>query len=98
MRVEWDIKKEEYNIKEHGFDFSLAEVVLNSDFVVEVYDRYENGEHRYHALALLGHRVLLVVYADPDEDDGCVRVFGLRRATPAETRKYEEERRRAYGQ
>jgi len=98
VKAEWDLKKEKYNIKEHGFDFSLAEVVLNSDFVVEVYDRYENGEHRYHAFALLGHRVMLVVYADPDEDDNCVRVFGLRRATPVEKKRYERERKRTHKQ
>ena len=96
ITVEFDPAKEQHNIREHGLDFSLAESVLNSSFVVEIDDRYENGEYRYHAFAAIGDRVLLVVYSDPDENDDVVRVIGLRRATPTESRNYERERKRLY--
>ena len=101
MTIEWDQDKENYNIREHGLDFSFAELVFASAFPIEVYDRYENGEHRYHTFGLVGQRVLLVVHSYPDEDeDGyytVVRVFGFRHATPMEERIYERERTRLYG-
>jgi uncharacterized DUF497 family protein len=56
-----------------------------------VYDRYENGEHRWHTLAWVSGKLLLVVHTFPDPDDGeWVRVIGLREATPPERRRYEE--------
>lgn len=101
MAIEWDKAKEDYNILEHGLDFSFADSVFDSSFSIEVYDRYENGEHRYHTFGLVGQSVLLVVHSYPDEDDdgyhSVIRVFGLRHATPAESRNYERARKQLYG-
>lgn len=100
MIIEWDQDKEDYNKREHGLDFSFAQHVFSSSFSIEVYDRYENGEHRYHTFGLIGQRVLLVVHSYPDEDDdgfhSVIRVFGLRHAEPAEVRNYEKERARLF--
>ena len=101
MEIEWDQAKEDYNIREHGFEFSFAKIVFDSAFPIEVYDRFENGEHRYHTFGVIGQSVLLVVHSYPDEDEEgyptVIRVFGIRRATPEEKRNYERERTRSYG-
>ncbi len=56
-----------------------------------VYDRYEHGEVRYHAIGMVGNRCLVLVHSYPDpEDDEWVRVIGLREATAAERKRYEK--------
>ena len=58
---------------------------------VTVYDRYENGEHRWHIFAPIGWKLLLVVYTHPDPtDEDWVRVISLREATAEERKLYEE--------
>lgn len=36
--------------------------------LVIVDDRFENGEHRYHAIGMLGHKCLVLVHSYPDPD------------------------------
>ena len=90
MRIDKDINKERTNLLKHGLDFSFAEHVFYNKLAVTVYDRYD-GEHRWHTLAHVGGRVLLVVHVYPDpDDDSWVRVIGLREATSHERNRYEE--------
>jgi uncharacterized DUF497 family protein len=54
------------------------------------FDRFENGEERWHALGRAGETViLLVVHTYPSDDDDRVRVVSARRATKTERRAYE---------
>ena len=82
MGIDKDLDKERANFIKHGVDFSFAASVFQSPPAVTLYDRYD-GEHRWHTLAHIGGKVLLVghAYPDPDRDDW-VRVIGLREATP----------------
>ena len=93
MRFTWDSTKEAKNRSRHGLDFSFAELVFSDPLHVIVYDRYENGEERWHCVGAVagGFRVLLVVHCYPDPDDpDLVRVIGLREATAHERRRYED--------
>ena len=91
MLIDRNSTKEELNRQKHGLDFSFADHVLSSPLNVTVYDRFENGEHRWHTFAHVGDKLLLVVYSFPDpEDEEWVRVIGLREATQAERKRYEE--------
>ncbi len=91
MRIDKDDAKEKANIQKHGLDFSFAEYIFRDPLAVTVYDRFENGEHRWHALAWVGGKLLLAVYNFPDPDDEeWVRVIGLREATANERTRYEE--------
>ena len=95
MRIEWDTAKEERNQRKHGFGSSLAHAVLNDPLTVRVCDRFEHGEHRWHAIAPVsghaGSELVVVVHSYPDpDDDGWIRVIGVRKATRAEGRRYEE--------
>ena len=51
MLLEWNEAKERRNVKKHGLDFSLARLLVRDPLGIVVYDRFENGEHRYHLLA-----------------------------------------------
>jgi uncharacterized DUF497 family protein len=83
--------KEEENKRKHGLDFSFAPIIFSDPLVLIVYDRYENGEHRYHAIATIGWTCFVLVHAYPDPDnEDLVRVIGLREATPYERKRYEE--------
>ena len=91
MRFTWDPPKEVANLHKHKLGFDFAQHVFGDWLVKIVYDRFENGEHRYHAIGLVGSKCLLVVHTYPDpEDEAWVHVIGLREATANERRCYEE--------
>lgn len=88
---DWDQDKQHQNIKKHGLDFSFASLVFSDPLALVVYDRFESGEHRWHAFAHVGNRVLLVVHTYPNgnEESDWIRVVGLREATKQERMRYE---------
>jgi len=90
MRIEWDESKEQKNVEKHKLDFSFAEFVLTDRLAVVIYDRNEDGEDRYHAIAWVNGKLLLVVHTYPDPDDETwIRVIGLREATAHERKRHE---------
>ena len=93
MKFTFDPQKEKINLAKHGYDFSFARLLFADPLAVSAYDRFENGEHRYHLIGAVGggFKVLLAVYTLPDpEDDEWIQVIGLREATAHERRRYEE--------
>ena len=91
MRIDKNAAKEAANRRKHGLDFSFADLRLADPLAIEVYDRFENGEHRWHTLSWVGGKLLLVVYTYPDPDnENWVRVIGLREATVHERKRYEQ--------
>lgn len=91
IRIDKDEDKERKNIKRHKLDFSFAEFVFDDPLAVTVYDRHEDGEDRWHTLARVSGKLLLVVHAYPEPEDAeWVRIIGLREATQHERRRYEE--------
>ena len=94
MRFTADPRKEARNRSKHGLDFSFAEAVFADPMHAVVFDRFENGEERWHCIGTVagGFRVLLVVHCYPDPDDpDLIRVIGLRQATAHERRRYEDD-------
>lgn len=91
MRISKDDAKEASNIRKHKFDFSFADLIFRDPLAVTVYDRFENGEDRWHTFSKVRGVLLLVVHTYPDpNDDLWVRVIGLRKATPHERKCYEQ--------
>jgi uncharacterized DUF497 family protein len=90
MRLFFDPVKDARNKTKHGLSLSLAHHVFNDPHVLIIYDRYENGGDRYHAIARVASKFLLLVhgYPDPDDED-CIRAISLREATLRERRHYE---------
>ncbi len=92
MIVTYTPSKEVLNNRKHRLSLALAEYLVEDPLLVIVYDRYENGEHRYHAIGVLGDKCLVLVHSYPDPDDeSWVQAISLREATRDERRRYEEE-------
>ena len=93
MRFEWDPLKAAANLRKHGVALQVAERVWDDPAHLVLFDRYENGEDRWHAIGLVrGVMILTVVHAYPDgEDDGLIRIIGARAATRVERRRYDSQ-------
>ena len=92
MRITKDPPKEVENTKKHGLSFELADYLVEDPLLAIVYDRFEGGEHRYHAIGVVGGRCLVLVHSYPDPDDeNWIQAISLREATPHERRRYQEE-------
>ncbi|HET6308422.1 MAG TPA: BrnT family toxin [Rhodopila sp.] len=89
-KLEWDPNKARAIRNTHGVAFEDATLVWDDPMHLVRFDRYQHGEERWHALGMAaGILLLLVVRTYPDDDDR-VRIVGLRRATRAERRAYED--------
>lgn len=90
MKITWDPKKDKLNRASKRIGLDLSWNMFDDPFVLIVYDRFENGEDRYHAIARVGSKFLLLVHSYPDSDDeDCVRAISLREATSRERKLYE---------
>lgn len=89
--VVWDPAKARENIQKHGVRFSDAATVLDDPDARTIEDpRHE--EQRFVTIGRdLEGRVLVVVYAYPDDAD-IVRLVSARRARASERKSYEEGR------
>jgi uncharacterized DUF497 family protein len=94
MRLTWRREKENFNIRKHGLDFSLAKQVFADPLADTILDGAVNGEERWctFGAATVGgwFKVVVVVHTYPDPDDEAwVHVISLREATAHERRRYE---------
>lgn len=91
MKLIYDHLKEQKNNRQHKLSLEIGEYILDDPLVLIVYDRFEEGENRYHAIGMVGHKCLVLVHAYPDPDDeNLIRAISLREATRDERRRYEE--------
>ena len=92
MKIMFDAAKDIENIRKHGLSLQLSEYLLDDPLLVIVYDRFENGEERYHAIGCIGDKCLLLVHTYPyPDDESWARAISLREATRDERRRYEED-------
>jgi uncharacterized DUF497 family protein len=86
MRIEWNKKKAEANLRKHGVDFADAAVALEDENALTIEDTgFE--ERRFKTLALgPGIKVLLIVHAERDEST--IRIISARKADRSEARQY----------
>jgi uncharacterized DUF497 family protein len=93
VHLDKDISKERKNVSKHGFDFSFADHMLSDPMAVVVFDRWENGEERWHNFAMIGDMLLLLVFSYPDpEDEEWIRIIGVRKADKNERNRYEDHK------
>ena len=91
MRITYTPSKEAENHRKHRLSFGLASYLVDDPLLVIIYDRFENGEHRYHAIGTVGDKCLVLVHTYPDPDDeSWIQAISLREATNYERRQYEE--------
>lgn len=89
LRFEWDEDKARSNLRKHGVAFEDAALVWADPLHLVRFDRFEDGEERWHALGLAAGIVLVIVVHTYPGDDR-VRIVSARRATRAERRAYED--------
>ncbi|WP_416667418.1 BrnT family toxin [Egbenema bharatensis] len=95
MRFEWDERKNQLNIRKHGFSFVDAWEIFEFPMVINLDDREDYGEDRWVGIGVLRDRVVTVVFTEPDENT--IRVISLRKALKHEHRQYEQFLRNRLG-
>ena len=89
MLFEWDPKKEQENIQNHGLSFSVAKFAFSDPERWERFDATHNDlEDRWQTLALVD-RLLFVVYKEQGE---VIRLISARIADENEERIYNGKR------
>jgi len=78
MRFLWDERKNESNITKHDVDFAEAPRLFSGLMRVIPDERYDYGEDRFIGLGLLDDRVIVVAFAESEED--VTRIISMRRA------------------
>ncbi|SPE25961.1 conserved hypothetical protein [Acidobacteriia bacterium SbA2] len=84
VKFERDERKNEINIRKHGFDFRDAWEVFAGPFLVRLDQREDYGEDRWQGIGLLRGQVVVLIFTQRGPD--IIRVISLRKA-----RKHERE-------
>ena len=94
MRFEWDAKKNEANIREHGVSFEEAREVFDDPLHIALLDaRFDYFQERWITIGATRRRRIVVaanLYFD-DDDEEIVRIISAREATTKERRQYEAD-------
>jgi len=90
MEFTWDDKKNQLNIKKHGFDFADASQVFDNVIISSLDDNQDYGEDRWIGIGILQNGVVVVVVFT-EEDGDIIRVISMRKANKYEKAKYEKE-------
>lgn len=91
MNFIWDDEKNRTNKAKHGVSFETATRVWEDPHVWTYFDRFEDGDARFHAVGIVhGQMILTVVHTYRDENgNDTIRIIGARRATRNEKNAYE---------
>ena len=85
MKYTWDLDKERKNLEKHGFDFELAERIINSsDMLCLADNRFDYGEERKLAYAEIDGVKMCLCFTIRDLTN---RIISLRRVHNKEWRK-----------
>ena len=88
MRVTWDERKEQKNIKKHKVNFTQASFILRDANRLEYFDvEHSIEENRWILIGNANGRILFVVIAETAEKD-LVRIVTARKATKKEQKEY----------
>jgi uncharacterized protein len=93
MPVEFDSKKEQENLKNHGVSFTEGDGVLNDPLAITVEDISAEGEARFITPGsnVFG-RLMVVVWTERErEDESLIRLISVRAAEPKERKVYEKK-------
>ena len=89
MKIEWDLKKGELNLKKHGVAFEEAATALSDPMAVTGADPdHSDYEERYITFGVSARNRLLVV--SHTEEGETIRLISARKASKGERELYEE--------
>ena len=87
MKFEWDEEKRKENVRRHGLDFADAEEIFSAPMFTALDAREDYGKARFVGVGFLRHIIVVVVYAEPDEET--LRIISLRKALKHERARLE---------
>lgn len=82
---QWDAKKREANLRDHGIDFAEAHHFDWETAIISIDDREDYGELREMAIGFIGVRLHTMVFT---RRGGNIRIISLRKANRSEMRRY----------
>ena len=89
LEFEWDPRKAELNLKEHGVSFDEATTVFRDTLSITIADPdHSDSEDRFVDIGMSHRRQLLVVSYTERKDR--IRIISARPPTRAERKSYEE--------
>ena len=93
MNFEWDERKNQLNIKNHGISFEYAARVFTDPLRKEDYDERHSDqeENRTYAIGVAEGRLLFVNFTEPDTET--IRIISARKANKYERRHYHGNRK-----
>ncbi len=92
MKIDWDPRKAEANLRDHGVSFAEAATVLTDDHALTREDPDAIGEQRFVSLGMSTTGALLVVVYTHREPDIC-RLISSWKAIKPQRKLYEKDRR-----
>ena len=95
MKFEWDEDKNQENLRKHGFDFGDAWEIFEAPLRTTLDTRADYGEDRYTGIGLLGNRIVVVIFSQPNAET--IRIISVRKALKHERKKLEEAIRDGLG-
>lgn len=92
MQFVWDEHKNKANLRKHKVSFETAKLVFEDPMHFSIQDRYEANEDRWQTIGLVKGVVLLLVAHTMEETptDEVIRIISARKATKAESKRYEQ--------
>ena len=90
MDFTWDEKKNQLNIKKHGFDFADANQVFDNILLASLDNSQDYDEDRWISIGTL-HNGTAVVVVFTEEENDVIRIISMRKANKNEKTKYEKE-------
>ena len=88
MKFEWDARKNETNIRKHGFDFHDTSEVFQGPLLARLDERENYGEDRWQGIGLLRGEVVVVIFTQLQPD--IIGVVSLRKAKKHEREGFEK--------
>ena len=89
LEFEWDLRKAELNLKEHGVSFDEATTVFRDTLSITIADPdHSDSEDRFVDIGM-SHRGQLLVVSYTERKDR-IRIISARPPTRAERKSYEE--------
>ena len=92
VNIDWDPKKAEANIRDHGVSFAEAATVLTDDYALTREDPDSFDEQRFVSLGMSATGSLLVVVYTYRESD-IYRLISAWKANKPQRKQYEKGRR-----
>ena len=90
MEFEWDQKKGDINLRQHGVSFQEATTVFGDTLSITVFDIEHSLEETRYIVVGRSHRDRLLIVSHTERGDR-IRIISARNLTRKERRTYEEK-------